>query len=55
MTFESSSANRKRVSTQSKEKSTKREEHTEEHAEDAEKSKKKYDSRTHILENKMQD
>jgi hypothetical protein len=48
MTFESSLANRRRVSIRDKEKETEREEH-------AEKSKKKYESRTHILENKMQE
>ncbi len=51
MAFESPPASQRRVSTQSKEKSTERVEHTE----DAEKSKKKYKSRTHILENKMQE
>jgi hypothetical protein len=51
MTFESSLANRRRISIRSKEKSTEKVEHTE----DAEKSKKKYESRTHILENKMQE
>ncbi len=48
MTSESSSANRRRVFIRDKEKETEREEH-------AEKSKKKYESRTHILENKMQE
>jgi hypothetical protein len=51
MTFESSFASRRRVSTRSKKKLTERVKHTE----DAEKSKKKYESRTHILENKMQE
>jgi hypothetical protein len=51
MTFESSFANQRQVSIRSKEKSTKRVEHTE----NAEKSKKKYESRTYILENKMQE
>jgi hypothetical protein len=51
MTFETSFASRRRVSIRSKEKSTKRVENTE----DIDKSKKKYESRTHILENKMQE
>jgi hypothetical protein len=51
MTFESSLANRKRISTRSKKKSTERVEHTE----DVEKLKEKYKSRTHILDNKMQE
>jgi hypothetical protein len=58
MTFESSLASRRRVSIQSKEKSTKRVKQKKErieHTENAEKSKKKYESRTHILENKMQE
>ncbi len=61
MTFESSLVSRRRVSIRSKEKSTKRvEQETEEvkhsHSEEIiEKSKKKYESRTHILENKMQE
>jgi hypothetical protein len=54
MTFESSFASRKRISIRSKEKSTERVE-TERVKEDIEKSKKKYESRTHILENKMQE
>jgi hypothetical protein len=50
MTFESSLVNRRRVSTRDKEKETKEIEHLEN-----EKSKKKYEFRTHILENKMQE
>ncbi len=47
MTFESSFVNR-RVLTRDKEKETEREEYTE-------KSREKYESRTHILENRMQE
>ncbi len=53
MTFESSLASRRRVSIRSKDKSTEREENT--HTEDVEKSKKKYESRNHILENKIRE
>jgi hypothetical protein len=55
MIFESSFVNRRRVSIRSKEKSTERVEQETEKEEHAEKSKKKYESRTHILENKMQE
>jgi hypothetical protein len=51
MTFESSVASRRRISIRSKRKSTERVEHTE----DVEKSKEKYESRIHILEDKMQE
>ncbi len=51
MASESPPASRRRTSTRSKEKSTERVENTE----DTEKSKKKYESRTHILENKMRE
>ncbi len=51
MTFESSLSSRRRVSTRDKEKSTEREEHIE----DSEKSKKKYETRNQILENKMRE
>jgi hypothetical protein len=54
MASESSPASRRRASTRSKEKSTERVE-TERVEEDIEKSKKKYESRTHILENKMRE
>jgi hypothetical protein len=53
MAFESSFSSRRRVSTRDKEKSTEREEHIED--EDSEKSKKKYESRNQILENKMRE
>ncbi len=59
MTFELSLASRKRASTRNKEKSTEREESERkehnEHIDDVEKSKKKYESRNHILENKMRE
>jgi hypothetical protein len=55
MTFESSFVSRRRVSIRSKEKSTERVEQETEREKHAEKSKKKYESRTHILENKMQE
>jgi hypothetical protein len=51
MTFESLFVSQRRVSIRSKEKLTKREEHIE----DASKSKKKYESRDQILENKMRE
>jgi hypothetical protein len=55
MIFESSLASRRRISIRSKEKSTERVKQETEREEHAEKSKKKYESRTHILENKMQE
>jgi hypothetical protein len=51
MIFESSLFNRRRVSIRDKEKSTERKEHIENN----EKSKKKYESRNQILENKMRE
>jgi hypothetical protein len=57
MASESPPASRRRALTRRKEKSTERDESIEREAENQEyeKSKKKYGSRTHILENKMQE
>jgi hypothetical protein len=55
MAFESSLASRRRVSIRSKEKFTEKIEQETEREEHAEKSKKKYESRTHILEDRMQE